>query len=114
MGSLVYSNAFSASNGNNDSYTQAIEWHKSVSYFFLPGLLLIVVLIHFSFMGGSAFCFKVCDPAGAHAADYCQHIFDRIVCAYNAPNNAQNGTFEACLGENQDYPGIYTSNGAGE
>ena len=62
-------------------------------------------------MGGGAFCFKVCDPAGANAADYCQHIYDRIGCAYNAPNNAQNGTFEVCEGENQDFPGIYTSNG---
>ena len=63
-------------------------------------------------MGGSFFCLKACDPAGANAANYCQHIYDRIGCAYNAPNNAQNGTFEACKGENQDFPGIYTSNGA--
>lgn len=63
-------------------------------------------------MGGNAFCFKVCDPKGPHAADYCQHIYDRIGCAYNAPNQAQNGTFEACEGENQDFPGVYTTNGA--
>ena len=62
-------------------------------------------------MGGSFFCLKACDPAGQHAADYCQHIFDRIGCAYNAPNNAQNGTFEVCKGDNQDYPGVYTSDG---
>lgn len=91
MGGLVYSNAFNASNGDNNTYIQAIEWHN--------------------FMGGEAFCFKVCDPAGQHAADYCQHIFDRIGCAYNAPNAAKNGTFEACLGDNQDFPGVYTSNG---
>lgn len=30
MGSLVYSNAFNASNGDNNTYTQAIEWHKYV------------------------------------------------------------------------------------
>lgn len=86
------------------------------TYFQFPvfSLCLIIIVTRLSFMGGSAFCFKVCDPAGAHAADYCQHIFDRIGCAYNAPNNAQNGTFEACLGENQDFPGVYTSNGAGE
>ena len=91
LGGLVYTNAFNASNGDNDTYTQAIEWHN--------------------FMGGNSFCFKVCDPAGANAANYCQHIYDRIGCAYNAPNNAQNGTFEACLGDNQDFPGIYTSDG---
>lgn len=86
LGGLVYSTAWS--NGNNNSYEQVIEWHN--------------------FMGGSSFCFKICDPAGAHAADYCQHIFDRIGCAYNAPNNAKNGTFEACQGDNQDFPGVYT------
>ncbi|KAL5486241.1 hypothetical protein ACEPAI_7286 [Sanghuangporus weigelae] len=91
MGSLVYSNAFNTSNGDNNTYIQAIEWHN--------------------FMGGDAFCFKVCDPAGSRAAEYCQHTLDRIGCAYNAPNNAQNGTFEACLGDNQDPPGVYTSDG---
>ncbi|KAF9494696.1 hypothetical protein BDN71DRAFT_1431494 [Pleurotus eryngii] len=89
LGGLVYSNAWS---GNNDSFTQVIEWHN--------------------FMGGDAFCFKVCDPAGPNAANFCQHIYDRIGCAYNAPNNAQSGTFESCQGENQDFPGVYTSNGA--
>ncbi|KAJ7512041.1 hypothetical protein B0H11DRAFT_1699201 [Mycena galericulata] len=88
LGGLVYSTAWS---GNNKSYTQVIEWHN--------------------FMGGWQFCFKACDPAGADAANYCQHVYDRIGCMYNAPNNAQNGTFEACLGDNQDFPGIYTDNG---
>ncbi|KAJ7136034.1 manno protein [Mycena epipterygia] len=88
LGGLVYSTAWS---GNNDSYTQVIEWHN--------------------FMGGNQFCFKVCDPAGADAASYCQHIYDRIGCMYNAPNAAQNGTFESCLGDNQDFPGIYTQDG---
>ena len=59
-------------------------------------------------MGGNFFCFKACDPAGPNAAHFCEHIYDRIGCAYNAPNNAQNGTFESCLGDDQDYPGIYT------
>eukprot|EP00753_Platysulcus_tardus_P001069 PLAT11020.1.p1 GENE.PLAT11020.1~~PLAT11020.1.p1 ORF type:complete len:369 (-),score=-19.98 PLAT11020.1:217-1323(-) len=91
LGGLMYSNAFPSNNGNNDSYQQVIEWHN--------------------FMGGNAFCIKVCDPAGAHAADYCQHIFDRIGCAYNDPNQAKNGTFEVCDSDNADYPGVYTSNG---
>lgn len=59
-------------------------------------------------MGGNAFCFKACDPAGPHPADYCQHIYDRIGCAYNAPNAAQDGVFEACEGDSQDFPGVYT------
>ena len=59
-------------------------------------------------MGGNAFCFKVCDPSNEHAADYCQHIYDRIGCAYNAPNNAQDKVFESCEGDLQDFPGVYT------
>jgi hypothetical protein len=62
-------------------------------------------------MGGNAFCLKACDPAGPNAAHFCEHRLDRIGCQYNAPNNAQNGTFEACLGDNQDYPGVYTVDG---
>ena len=38
-------------------------------------------------------------------------MFDRIGVLYNCPNAAQNGTFEYCEGDNQDPPGIYTSNG---
>ncbi|KAJ7336355.1 manno protein [Mycena albidolilacea] len=96
LGSLVYSTAW----GNGTEYTQVIEWHN--------------------FMGGSQFCFKACDPSKPNAAHYCEHVYDRIGqrsfddgcrCAYNAPNNAQNGTFESCLGENQDFPGVYTTDG---
>ncbi|KAG6827379.1 hypothetical protein H0H92_012035 [Tricholoma furcatifolium] len=86
LGGLMYSNAWS--NGNNNSYTQVIEWHD--------------------FIGSNYFCVKVCDPAGPNDANFCQHIYDRMGCAYNAPSNAQNGTFESCLGDDQDYPGVYT------
>ncbi|KAG6908606.1 hypothetical protein DXG01_004009 [Tephrocybe rancida] len=85
MGGLIYSNAWSTS---PDSFTQVIEWHN--------------------FMGGDGFCFKVCDPAGPNAAHFCEHRLDRIGCAYNAPNAAQTGVFESCLGDNQDFPGVYT------
>jgi hypothetical protein len=89
MGGLMYSNAFS---GGGNNFQQVIEWHN--------------------FMGGNAFCIKVCDPARPNAAQFCEHRLDRIGCAYNAPNNAQNGTFESCKGDNQDFPGVYTTNGA--
>lgn len=59
-------------------------------------------------MGGNAFCLKACDPKGAHAADFCQHVFDRIGCSYNAPSAAQDKEFTSCDGDNQDYPGVYT------
>ncbi|KAJ6499719.1 hypothetical protein C8R47DRAFT_971354 [Mycena vitilis] len=88
LGGLVYSTAWSTS---NDSYTQVIEWHN--------------------FMGGGQFCFKVCDPSNEDAPRFCEHKYDRIGCEYNVPNNAQNGTFESCLGDVQDFPGIYTSEG---
>jgi len=86
IGGIMFSSNFSGS-----GFVQVIEWTN--------------------FMGGNAFCLKACDPAGANAANFCQHIYDRIGCAYNAPNNAQNGTFEACDSDNADFPGIFTSNG---
>jgi hypothetical protein len=42
---------------------------------------------------------------------YCQHTLDRIGLAYNMPNNAKDGVFEACDSDNMDVPGVYTSNG---
>lgn len=59
-------------------------------------------------MGSNMFCFKICDPAGANAAHYCEHVFDRIGCQYNAPAAYVNGVFESCEGESQDFPGVYT------
>jgi len=61
-----------------------------------------------SFIGAGKFCLKVCDNRGPNAAHFCEHIYDRIGSAYNCPNNAQDGVFESCEGDNQDYPGIYT------
>ncbi|KAF9441732.1 hypothetical protein P691DRAFT_812133 [Macrolepiota fuliginosa MF-IS2] len=85
MGGLIYSEAFGG------GWTQVVEWHN--------------------FMGGNSFCFKACDPNKPDDEKYCEHRLDRIGCAYNAPNNAKNGTFESCDGENQDFPGVYTVNG---
>lgn len=65
-----------------------------------------------SFLGSNFFCLKACDPAGPNAARFCEHIYDRIGCAYNAPNNARNSVFESCQGQNQDFPGVYVQNGA--
>ncbi|KAF9461679.1 hypothetical protein BDZ94DRAFT_1237548 [Collybia nuda] len=88
LGGIFYSNAFGT---DKTKFTQVIEWHN--------------------FIGTGFFCLKACDPAGPNAAHFCEHIYDRIGCKYNAPNNAQNGTFESCQGDNQDFPGIYTVNG---
>ncbi|KAG5640825.1 hypothetical protein DXG03_006891 [Asterophora parasitica] len=82
LGGLMYSNAYTG------AFKQVIEWHN--------------------FMGSDIFCLKACDPARPNAARFCEHIYDRIGCAYNAPSNAQSGVFESCKGDNQDFPGVYT------
>lgn len=82
---------------------------QSTSHYDRRGYL--VYRVSLSFMGGNAFCIKACDPAGANAASYCQHIYDRIGCSYNAPNSAQNGTFEVCDSDNMMFPGQYVENG---
>jgi hypothetical protein len=83
LGGLLFSKAF-----NGNSFVQAVEWHN--------------------FMGGNVFCLKACDPSGPDAARYCEHVFDRIGCKYNAPAAYQDNVFLSCLGENQDFPGVYT------
>lgn len=91
LGGLMYSNAFSGSNGNNDLYQQITDWTN--------------------FIGANAFCIKVCDPAKNTGPALCQNIYDRLGCAYNAPNNAKNGTFEVCDADNMTPPGVYVSGG---
>jgi len=85
MGGIEFSSAFTG------SPIQAIEWHN--------------------FIGGNRFCMKLCDPNGPNAAHFCEHVYDRIGLDYNCPTNAKDGVFESCDGENQDFPGTYTSNG---
>ncbi|KAG8737511.1 hypothetical protein FRC10_008091 [Ceratobasidium sp. 414] len=91
LGGLVFSNAFPSNGGNNNTYQQVIEWHN--------------------FMGANQFCLKACDPTGPNDDKFCEHIFDRIGCAYNAPGTYKEGTFETCQGDDQDFPGIYTKDG---
>jgi len=91
MGSLMYSQGFGNVQGgkiaDGTAWTQVVEWHN--------------------FMGGDQFCIKVCDPSNSNAANYCQHIYDRIGCAYNVPAAYVNGTFESCESDNQMFPGVY-------
>jgi len=88
LGGLLFSNAFPQSNGNLNDYIQVIQWH--------------------SFMGSGQFCLKACNPNVANSAQYCDNIYDRIGCAYNAPAAYTPGVFETCLSDNQDPPGVYT------
>ncbi|EAU82926.1 macrofage activating glycoprotein [Coprinopsis cinerea okayama7 len=85
MGGLMFTNAWSE---DGSTPQQVIQWHN--------------------FLGAGIFCLKACDPRGEFDAQYCEHKLDRIGCAYNAPNNAQDGVFETCEGESQDFPGVYT------
>lgn len=59
-------------------------------------------------MGSNIFCFKACDPSGPNAKHFCEHVFDRIGCQFNAPAAYLDGVFESCEGESQDFPGVYT------
>jgi len=91
LGGLMYSNAYPKGNTNNNSFTQVKEWTN--------------------FMGGNAFCIKVCNPQGRNPAKDCEHVYDRIGCAYNAPSSGQNGTFVKCDADSADFVGVYTVNG---
>ena len=103
MGGVLFSDVFSGSPG---VYRQVPDWHKYASTSFL---LIPLVDIDTSFIGGGAFCFKACDPARENRTHHCEHIYDRIGCVYNDPNNARDGVFEACLADSADWPGVYTA-----
>ena len=72
----------------------------------LPRLTLLC-----SFIGANLSCFKACDPKDPNAASYCYNRLDRVGINYVCPNAAQNGVFEYCDSENQDFVGVYTSDG---
>jgi len=82
MGGVVFSSNWTGSD------IQVSDWHN--------------------FMGGNAFCFRICDPSRPNARNFCENVYDRIGCAYNDPNNAKEGVFEVCAADNADYVGIYT------
>ena len=47
-----------------------------------------------SFIGGSAFCGKICDQFGSNLQGLCNNIYDHLGCEYNAPANVEANTFE--------------------
>ncbi|KIK54479.1 hypothetical protein GYMLUDRAFT_77020 [Collybiopsis luxurians FD-317 M1] len=91
IGGLMYTNAFPSNNGDNSTYQQGRHWTF--------------------FIGSNTFCAKICDDTQPNAEGLCQHIYDRVGCAYNAPNNAPNGTFQACQGADMVPVGQYVSDG---
>ncbi|KAG8213494.1 hypothetical protein J3R82DRAFT_12033 [Butyriboletus roseoflavus] len=107
IGGLLYSTAFSS---DNTTYEQVIDWTEQV----LALLLYSLPDWRCRFIGGNSFCMTICNPASSSADQgaYCQNIYDRMGCAYNMPNNAQNGTFEVCDADLKTPVGIYTSGGA--
>ncbi|KAN0083951.1 hypothetical protein V8E55_007455 [Tylopilus felleus] len=90
IGGLMYSTAFSA---DNTTVEQVTDWN--------------------SFIGGNATCFTICNPSSSSAdqSNYCQNIYDLLGCAYNMPNNAQNGVYEVCDSDLKTPVGIYVSGG---
>jgi hypothetical protein len=86
LGAAIFSSGFATGDGKKFAHTP--YWHN--------------------FMGNDQFCFKACDASKPDAPHYCEHIYDRVGCEFNAPSQAQKGVFEACEGESQDFPGIYT------
>ncbi|GAA5838919.1 hypothetical protein JCM11251_003736 [Rhodosporidiobolus azoricus] len=88
LGGLLFSNAWGSS-PNGSAYQQVVQWHN--------------------FMGANMFCLKACDPSWENGWAMCEHIYDRIGCAYNAPASyAQiEGTYTSCDGDDQLYPGQY-------
>jgi len=78
--------------GNSTEWRQVVQWHN--------------------FMGADMFCIKAC-RSGERDWQFCEHIFDRIGCYYNAPADyaSINGTFSSCESENQLPPGHYVVDG---
>ncbi|KLO17171.1 hypothetical protein SCHPADRAFT_846825 [Schizopora paradoxa] len=105
LGGIVFTNGFGmnsasfqqlASTNNftaNQQYTQVIEW--------------------VDFIGTGMFCLKMCNPSDPDAASLCNHIYDKIGCAYNAiaDYGSINGTFEVCDSEDMTPPGVFVENG---
>ncbi|KAJ6548574.1 hypothetical protein B0H19DRAFT_190524 [Mycena capillaripes] len=91
MGGLLYTNNFPSAGGNNETFIQAQHWSF--------------------FIGGNAFCGKICDGTGSNPQGLCNNIYDRLGCEYNAPNNVQAGTFESCEGDDMIPVGTYVVNG---
>jgi len=58
-----------------------------------------------SFISDTEFCFRAC--VGPNAARNCQHIYDLMGCYWNMPANYDAGTFESCLGDNDQPMGVY-------
>ncbi|KAI9568153.1 hypothetical protein HD554DRAFT_2191607 [Boletus coccyginus] len=100
LGGLMYSNAFPKVGASNDTYTQVIDWNRHA-------------LSSLFFIGSDTFCLTICNPSSSSAdqSAYCQNIYDEIGCAYNMPNNAQNGTFEVCDSDLKVPVGIYVNGG---
>jgi len=92
LGGLMYSTAFQGNSTRNNTLPTQIRYWTN-------------------FMGSDTFCIKLCDPNDPLGPRQCEHIYDRIGCAYNMPASYTNQTFESCEGDLGLLPGVYRQNG---
>ncbi|KAJ6564142.1 hypothetical protein B0H19DRAFT_941419 [Mycena capillaripes] len=60
-----------------------------------------------NFMAADEFCFRICDPKGPRAPEFCEHTYDVMGCAWNMPGNYDAG-FDTCHGAEPHQPmGVY-------
>ncbi|KAJ6592515.1 hypothetical protein B0H19DRAFT_1364994 [Mycena capillaripes] len=71
----------------------------------------LVYTNNFPFIGANSFCGKICDQTGSNPQGLCQNVYDRLGCQYNAPNNAAEGVFESCQGDDMIPVGTYIVDG---
>jgi len=66
-------------------------------------------------MGWGVFCLRACDPAVENSEQYCDDLYDKLGCAFNAPASYGSEYFESCDAESGNPPGVYTgTDGLGE
>ncbi|KAJ7582716.1 hypothetical protein C8J56DRAFT_792081 [Mycena floridula] len=59
-----------------------------------------------NFVSANEFCFRACKP-GPNAAEWCQHIYDVMGCAWNMPASYSAGVFEQCDADSGEPMGVY-------
>ncbi|KAF7330850.1 hypothetical protein MVEN_02424400 [Mycena venus] len=59
-----------------------------------------------NFMAANEFCFRICDPKGPRAPEFCEHTYDVMGCDWNMPGNYGAG-FDTCHADSGEPMGVY-------